>query len=280
VGDLNGDGKPDLAVSNSGDLSVLFNRGDGTLLAPVGFSTGTSPTWVAIGDLNGDGKADLAVTNRGGAVSGSDSAINGDVAVLLNMGNGIFVAASYPAGANPFYEAIGDLNGDGKPDLVVTNGAGLGVLLNNGNGTFAAVVNYGAGTRPGSVAIGDLNGDGKPDLALANGNIGGASVLLNVGSGMFAAAVDYAYSAASGPVVIGDLNGDGKPDLVSPGYSSCGALAVLLNGGSGTFAAPFYMTVGSSPVSGLVIADLNGDSKLDMTVTNSDGVGVLLNAGH
>ena len=71
AGDLNGDGKADLAVVNGQGVSVFFNDGSGTLLSPVSFATGTGPVWVALGDLNGDGKADLAIANRG-AYNGSE----------------------------------------------------------------------------------------------------------------------------------------------------------------------------------------------------------------
>jgi hypothetical protein len=281
VGDLNGDGKADLAVANNRNVSVLFNTGSGAFSTPVSFSVGSTPSWVAIGDLNGDGKADLAVANQGD--NNGSGVMGGDVAVLLNMGSGTFVAYNYPAGTSPVALAIGDLNGDGKPDLAVASGAAVSVLLNNGSGGFAAAASYGTGTRPSSVAIGDLNGDGKPDLAVTNLNVSGASVLLNVGNGTFAAAVDYGYSSDSGSylgtVAIGDLNGDGKPDLVAAAPASpCGTLAVWLNLGNGSFGSPFNLTVGQDPASSVVLGDLNGDGKPDLIVPNGVGVGVLLNA--
>jgi hypothetical protein len=278
TGDLNGDGKADLAVVNAQGVSVFFNDGSGGLLAPVSFATGTAPAWVALGDLNGDGKADLAVANQG-ASNGSEL-VGGDVAVLLNMGGGTFVAANYPAGASPEAVAMADLNGDGKADLAVASGTGVSVLLNNGNGTFGAPVSYGSGTNPFSVAAGDLNGDGKIDLAVAS-RAGAASVLLNIGNGTFAAAVNYTYTSTFhniGPVVIGDLNGDGRPDLASGTYTDpCSAVAVLLNQGDGVFGAPFYVPASNSSPSSVTLGDLNGDGKLDLVVPNGDGVAVLLN---
>ena len=231
TGDLNGDGKVDVAVVNAQGVSVFFNDGSGNLLAPVSFATGTGPVWVALGDLNGDGKADLAVANQGSY--DGNVWTGGDVAVLLNMGGGTFVAANYPAGASPDGVTMADLNGDGKADLAVASGAGVSVLLNNGGGTFGAPASYGSGTNPVSVAAGDLNGDGTIDLAVASKG-GGASVLLNIGNGAFAAAVNYSYPGnpynGTGMVVIGDLNGDGRPDLAgSVPRDSCSAVVVLLN---------------------------------------------------
>ena len=278
AGDLNGDGKTDLAVVNDEGVSVLFNSGNGILLAPVSFATGTGPVWVALGDLNGDGKTDLAVANQGS--NNGTGMVGGDVAVLLNMGGGTFVAANYPAGASPVSVAMADLNGDGKADLAVASGTGVSVLLNNGNGTFGAPASYGSGTSPSSVAAGDLNGDGKLDLVVGNGNR--ASVLLNLGNGTFAAAVNYDFAAGytgTQPVAIGDLNGDGRPDLAAGAVADpCSSVAVLLNQGSGVFGAPSYVPTPTSNQSSVTLGDLNGDGKLDLVVPNGDGVAVLLNA--
>ncbi len=278
AGDLNGDQRADLAVVNDQGVSVLFNGGSGTLLSPVSFATGTGPVMVALGDLNGDGKADLAVANRG-ASNGSEM-VGGDVAVLLNMGGGTFVAANYPAGASPVSVAMADLNGDGKADLAVASGTGVSVLLNNGNGTFGAPASYGSGTNPFSVAAGDLNGDGKIDLAV--GGRDRASVLLNLGNGTFAAAVNYSYATdpynGSGQIVIGDLNGDGRPDLAGNTLTDpCSAVVVLLNQGSGVFGAPSYVPASNSSPSSVTVGDVNGDGKLDLVVPNGDGVALLLN---
>jgi hypothetical protein len=170
VGDFNGDGYLDLAVTNqvSHDVSVLLGYGDGTFQPPANNYAGFYPYSVTVGDLNGDGKLDLAVTDQ----------YYGNVDVLLGKGDGTFQdAVNYAAGTSPFSVAVGDFNGDGKPDLAVTNDAGVSVLLGKGDGTFQAAVNYVVGTNPMSVTVADFNGDGKPDLAVASG--AGVSVLLN-----------------------------------------------------------------------------------------------------
>jgi len=129
VGDFNRDGKPDLAVANdnSRNVSVLLGRGDGTFQNAVTYGAGVGPQSVAVSDFNGDGKPDLAVANEG----------SGDISLLLNNGDGGFqIAVNFALGVPqevlPRWVAVGDFNGDGKPDLAVANerGANVSVLLN------------------------------------------------------------------------------------------------------------------------------------------------------
>jgi hypothetical protein len=174
--DFNGDGKPDLAVANSGgnDVSVLLGTGTGSFNTATNYSVGNFPEILTSADFNGDGKADLAVANYG--LSGG-----ANISVLLGTGTGSFgAAASYPAGTNNSAIASSDLNGDGKADLAVLDfgGGSTYILRGSGTGSFSTVTNFATGAGSSLIST-DLNGDGKPDLAVSNYNVS-IPVFLNV----------------------------------------------------------------------------------------------------
>ena len=191
VGDLNGDGLPDVVAAdydsngNHGQVTIFFQNpaSRGTFVAPVTFPAGAQPQSVRIMDVNGDGLPDLIVANRG---PGSDGTGTPGVSVLLQDAThpGSFLApVTYATPWGAIDVAVADLNGDGKPDLVVASlgpaptGA-VSVLLQNAStpGTFLAATSYAGFGQPLSVAIADLNGDGHPDIAVADAN--SATVLL------------------------------------------------------------------------------------------------------
>jgi hypothetical protein len=315
VADLNGDGKPDLVVancgsnncvstSNSGNVAVLLGNGDGTFQTAVPYSLGAfGATSVAVADVNGDGKLDLIVA------TGSKTA--GLVGVLLGNGDGTFqTEATYSSGGlSPLALAVADVNGDGKPDVVVANqwtdstftSSNVAVLLNGGTGNFPSGIQYGTGGFfPESVAIADVNRDGNPDIVVANSSIfragpGNVGVLLGNGKGAFQAAVAYDSGAYGGSAVaVADVNGDGKLDVVvancSGSNSDCtggaGSVGVLLGNGDGTFqTAVTYAPGGNTPFA-VAVGDVNGDGRPDVVVascaSNDCGVapgtlGVLIN---
>ncbi len=183
-------------------------------------------------------------------------------------------------GNGPNSVAIGDLNGDGKPDLATAsyNAGTVLVLLGNGDGTFGAKTAFGTGSFPTSVAIGDLNGDGTLDLV--TGNAGTVSVLLGNGDGTFGARTDFGTGSYPRSVAIGDLNGDGKPDLVTANYYAS-TVSVLLGNGNGAFGAKTDFGTGMQPPS-VAIGDLNGDGKPDLVTANynANTVSVLLGNGN
>ena len=275
LGDVNGDGKTDLAVANRGgnSVSVLLGNGNGTFASQQTFATGIGPVAVAMWDLNGDGKLDLAVANRD----------NNSVSVLLGNGNGTFgTQQAFTAGYGPRSITVGDLNGDGKPDLAIVNygSDSVSVLLGNGNGTFTAQQTFGVGSSPRSIALGDLNGDGKPDLAVANYTSDTVSVLLGNGNGTFGTQQTFATGRFPFSITLGDLNADGRPDLAIANRLS-NTVSVLLGNGNGTFAVQKTFATGASPFS-VTLADFNGDGKPDLALANysNNTLSVLLGNGN
>ena len=217
---------------------------------------------VATADLNGDRKLDLVATNDEGS----------SVFVLLNRGRGKFSRRAYRTEARPGDIAIADLNGDGAPDIVTD---GVSVLLNAGDGTFAARRDY---DPSGWIAIGDINGDGKPDIAIANTD--SVSVLLNAGDGTFGDRLGYESTGPSpSSIAVADLNGDGKPDLAVTD-EEVDTLSVLLNNGATGFERHVYATDDQQPEA-VAIADVNGDSNPDILTANDLGetVSVFANDG-
>jgi hypothetical protein len=168
VGDVNGDGKPDIVATGAGQVDVLLNQGgDLGFAAAQTYAVGGYTISVALGDVNGDGKLDILTANSGG----------GSVNVLLNNRDGTFgTAQNYAVVRTPNSIALGDFNSDGKPDIVTT-GAEVDVLLNHGAGTFGAAQAVGPAGR--SVVVADFNNDGLPDIAQIDGSSTSVDVILN-----------------------------------------------------------------------------------------------------
>lgn len=306
IADVNGDGKPDVIVANhffssrdhtSGGVSVLFGNGDGTFALAQSFrSGGWYASSLAVADVNGDGQADLSVGN--GCTSGGHCR-NGTVGVLLGSGDGTFQGAVTYGSGGPSIRALAlaDVNGDGKPDMVVAIEGGINMLLGNGDGTFQLYAAYGSGgSAVRSVAVADVNSDGRPDLLVVSSCIsnsdcssGAVGVLLSNGDGTFQPAVTYASGARySHSVAVGDVNGDGKTDVVVANQfgptedTRALAIGVLPGNGDGTLQSALTFESGGHWPTSVAVGDLNGDGKLDVVAANDYGpnggaVGVLLN---
>jgi hypothetical protein len=289
---LRGNGILDLIVADadSGSIEVLLGNGDGTFGTGIRYPVAGTPTSLAVADFNGDGHLDVTVgvlPNAGGGP---------ELVMFPGNGSGGFGTAVNTAATGSFSDitsiVAGDLNGDGKPDIVAINNSSIAVFLNQGNGSFAAGQTIGGTGDFDGVALGDMDGDHCLDLISVTGQ-----GLGHVGKGN----CDGTFQAYSSWTVFGtgnegfglqvaDLNGDGHLDVVTSGATSAigresGAIgpnlvAVLMGDGTGNVAAP-KVYHGEAGMYALAVADLNNDGHLDAITANqdSDSATVYLNDG-
>jgi uncharacterized protein (TIGR03437 family) len=283
IADFNKDGKLDLAVGGEtgnsaasivGSVSILLGKGDGTFAAPASIKLGTGPSSIVATDFTGDGNVDLAVLDPGVSQTGAS------LWMLLGNGDGTFrTPIGGLSGTGQGSLSYTDLNGDGKPDLLVADFdySAIAALLGKGDGTFQATQSYVAAAQPASVAVIPLQ-DGT--TALFTGDALSNRVLLNVAAsnGVISAPPLQVIGAQPAGIAAADVNGDGKPDVV---WTDGGAskVYVLLNTGQGQVGAPVTYSVGNSLVASAV-ADVNNDGKPDLVVQDGNGIDVLLNNGN
>ncbi len=288
LADFNGDGKADVAVANYLDntISIFLGNGDGTFRAasPATYNVGNGPVTMAVTDLNRDGDADIITANFG----------DGTISVLFGKGDGTLGTAvthqtNQPNGG-PYSVKVADVNGDGIPDVLVSNSNlnTVTLLLGVGNGTMESPVQITVGQLPNYIAVADLNEDGIPDLVTGNQGGGNTSNTLTIrlgnGNGTFQVAQSLTISGLPQEIAVADLNGDGHADLVVAGFdgnTNAGSVSVFLGNGNGTFQTATTYQTGSQPYS-VAIGDINGDGKLDLVVANylSNNFSVLLGNGN
>lgn len=280
IADFDGDGKLDFVLTNSigaSSISVFRNITSGNTISfatRIDYSVDNSPYSVATGDLDGDGKPDLVIGNNGSNV----------ISIYKNLstpGNISFgVRTDITVGTNPYGVAIGDLNGDGKPDVIVTTQGTSSSLFVMKNNSTAGTISLGPATPFGSmpgpfiVTIGDLNNDGKPDIAASSAGLNSVIVMQNTSTladiSFLSGQQNFFVSNYPVCVSIGDLNGDGLPDLITSNRSSNNISCLMNTSSAGSIsfdnhvdypvnADPFYVTVG----------DLNGDARPDIISANS-----------
>lgn len=261
IGDFNGDSKPDLATGNMGgpfSISVRLGVGDGTFGNSIDFPAARTLA-LAAADFNGDGKADLAIANTDFS----------SVGIRLSNGDGTFQASvDFPANPAPKRVKPGDVNNDGKVDLVTMNlNDTVSVLLGNGAGSFGAPTSYTI-ISPDDLALADLNGDGKLDIAVAA--FSGTSTFMGNGDGTFQPRVGVGGIANA--VSAGDLNNDGRKDLVLTDSSS-NNFSVLLN----IIPTPppvkisgQIKTASGTPVAGVTVS-VTGSQSNTPTTTDANG---------
>ena len=270
VGDFNKDGKMDVAVidSTANTLTIFLGNGDGTFTQGASYSTGHRPMAIVAVDSNNDGKLDLVVAN------------NNDKSVSSFLGTGdtsgsFVLAGTFSTGVIPPSSlAAGNLDSDGKPDLVVgsVNISAFGVLPGLGNGSFASVRmgSYPGGLPSEGVALADLDGDGKLDLIFSGQP---ASYYRGNGNLTFQNPLTLDISGYNS-IAIADLNGDGHNDVVLSGSLRTGSSVILSDGQGGFLAAKRYAQIpfATGPsATAVAVADLHGDHKLDVITVSSVG---------
>jgi len=296
IADLNGDGKPDIVMGASGEVptTIALGNGDGTFspqTLTIPDALGLGGQSVVIADLNGDGKADL-VTAFGPAT----------IAVALGDGDGTFQAftmypvlpgvAATPETAHLAFVAIGDLNGDGIPDIATASGS---ILFGDGKGAFPTRRDY-VPSGSGSVMIADFDGDGIPDLIFGNGNATffsgsaldrSATILFGAGEGQFVGAPVSGVNSAQNyeAFAVADFNGDGIPDVVlgSALTNTTFQLTTFLGKGNGLFSAGATQSFSEFDMTNGVVADFNHDGKPDIAFladTDLSEINVVIFFGH
>ena len=264
--DMDGDGKPDILASTLHEVAVALGNGDGTfqaaVLSPSPFPGGPG---LITGDLDGDGIADAALTS--GLSYGETFAFKG-----LGDGRMSFLHA-YESGAGSFGLASGDMDGDGRPDLIATDAyrSAVSELVNLAGGRFLGIEKVPLGGGLATSAAGDFDGDGIVDLAALGSDAGNGVVVMLIGDGLGSFSTldpGTPVDSLANWIAAGDFDGDGKLDLVVTTYFGQ-SLYVLMGNGDGTFAQPVVQML-SYEFRKVVVADLNGDEKLDLALIADD----------
>jgi len=250
---------------------------------PQEITVGSEPTSLQVADLNNDGKQDFVVANRNSGAGG-----NSFVSVRLGTGTGGFInAPDVPMSSVPDQVALGDLNNDGKLDMVVMHSGTASLFyirLGDGLGGFSGTGRINASFSPSSFALGDINNDGKLDFLSTSGQSGTIKVQLGDGLGSFTPQLDVTMTQTPDNIALGDVNRDGNLDfLVSNFYNN--SVSIRLGDGTGRFASSgLTYPVGTRPI-GLTLADVNADGKLDFlcpvqgATTATGGVSIRLGTG-
>lgn len=259
IGDVTGDGKLDVVVAAAAIHSAVVSEGNGAgdfdtpIVLPVDVGT------QVVADFNADGNLDLAHTGSG---------FTNGVTVRYGNGNGQFPTSSFhsiPEGPSRLFS--GDLNNDGKLDLVTGGGGGVSILLNNGNGVFTSHTTYSLGGTAFAVVIGDFNSDGKPDIAASPGNLPAIRILIGDGLGGFIVSGNVPLTAIVAVMRKADFNSDGITDLIIGKDNN--TVAILNGNGAGGFGSEVDVPVTPNPYGitpAFVVRDVNRDGKPDLIV--------------
>ncbi len=291
MGDLDGDGKADMVVTNSGPNNMFVYRNTSTtgafnaatFAAPISISTGLGPHYVKIADLNADGKPEIIVANT--STSSNTISIYRNTSTTGSISFAARVDISSPTA--PIDLGIGDFDKDGRPDIAVVgqSSGSVRILQNLVSGanittsSFALAATLTTGTTPYKIYCGDLDNDGKTDVAVTNYGSGTVSLYHNissVGTMAFSAATTLTTGIAPTGLAGGDIDGDGNTDIIT---TNAGAqtISVFRNtnatAGMLSFSSGVTFTTNAIPED-LALADVNGDGKLDIAVGNYNSANV------
>lgn len=277
IGDINHDGKNDVVIGNSGkNIEVFLQNANGGLDAGVTHATSDSDK-IRIADLNNDRLLDIVGIGFG----------NNSVSIWYQNGNGTLNApVSYPVAHVGWDDLdVGDVNSDGRTDIIVMNGGmgsfgssqGVNVLTQKPDGTFNTAVAYGGSLLPpGSVAVGDINGDNRKDVVMTyGGNSPGSYIAIfsQNSLGSLSSPISYISYDCPRAVEIADVDGDGRNDMIAlhDGWSTIG---VYLQRTDGTFSAEDRYRVPTSNFNpqALAVGDINSDGLPDIAALESNGL--------
>ena len=319
IEDIDGDGKKDIIVSNSGGSSITVFRNESlpgifntnSLSTAVGFTTGPNPVGMATADIDGDGKKDIVVANLSN-MSGSSNMPEYYISIFKNTSTiGVIAANSfaprvdYPSGYYPRSLAVDDIDGDGKPDIVAINydtpqfENTISVFRNNSlmgvinNSSLEAKVDF-FNSGPGTIdaAIGDLDGDGKKEIAAITAYDNNVYVFRNqssigtINSASFSSPSVFSTGGLPLYIAMADMNNDGKKDMIITNAAS-NSFSYYENNvvSPGAFNSTSFIQkefLAASNPRGLAIDDLDGDSKMDLVIANSGdtSISIFSNKGY
>ena len=263
--DINGDGKPDLIVPNGMQIFINTSTGGHLSFKTINFPQYSS-YYASVGDFDGDGKIDLVCTSN---ISGSNLTLLRNTSTVDSIS---FQPTYWNCSVSPLNIAIGDMDGDGKPDLVINgnnNGADMAILVNT---TSGSTITFGpeklfSNYSSSAVSLADIDGDGKLDI-LGSGNYT-VSVLRNtstVNALSFAPEKDFKTVSYVDAFSTGDMDGDGKTDIINTKENGSSILRNTSVGDSISFAPEYILPTFNATTFGVSVCDLNGDGKPDVVV--------------